>query len=473
MLRKNARRKLTYDELADLVVTLNEKIQALEKRVHELESELAKARKNSSNSSKPPSSDIVKPSKKKKGEGKRKIGGQPGHKKNERMPFATEEIDCFYDYTLDVCPSCHGELSPANEAPRIVQQIEIVETPVLIDEHCGKAYWCERCQKVHYAPLPRKIVEGGLAGPRLTALVAYMKGRCHASYATIQSFLRDMAGIDLSTGYLVKLVAKAGAALETPYNELLDLLPHEFIVNVDETGHKTNGDKFWTWCFKAELYVLFKIDKSRGSKVLIEVLGEAFDGVLGCDYFSAYRKYMNDFNIAVQFCIAHLIRNIRFLIDLPDKATVAYGEALLAQIREMFGVIHRREELTKAAFEKEMARQRSLILEVATTGVPDAKEAQNMRARFKDYGDAYFKFITTPGVEPTNNIAEQAIRFVVIDRHITQGTRSEKGQRWCERIWTVMATCALQKRSPFDFLLDAVEAYFSGAKPPSLLPSPL
>jgi hypothetical protein len=72
---------------------------------------------------------------------------------------------------------------------------------------------------------------------------------------------------------------------------------------------------------------------------------------------------------------------------------------------------------------------------------------------------------------PTNNLAEQAIRFVVIDRQITQGTRSEKGRRWCERIWTAIATCAQQGRAVFHFLLDSVQAHLSGAAPPSLLPS--
>jgi hypothetical protein len=68
-------------------------------------------------------------------------------------------------------------------------------------------------------------------------------------------------------------------------------------------------------------------------------------------------------------------------------------------------------------------------------------------------------------------LAEQAIRFVVIDRRITQGTRSETGRRWCERIWTVIATCAQQGRSVFEFLLDSVHAHFGGGSPPSLLPS--
>jgi transposase len=82
----------------------------------------------------------------------------------------------------------------------------------------------------------------------------------------------------------------------------------------------------------------------------------------------------------------------------------------------------------------------------------------------------YFRFITTPGVEPTNNLAEQAIRFVVIDRLITQGTRSEKGNRWCERIWTVIATCTQQGRSVFEYLEAAVRAWFVGTEPPMLVP---
>jgi transposase len=79
--------------------------------------------------------------------------------------------------------------------------------------------------------------------------------------------------------------------------------------------------------------------------------------------------------------------------------------------------------------------------------------------------------VTTPGVEPTNNLAEQAIRFVVIDRHITQGTRGATGQRWCERIWSVLATCAQQGRSAWGYLLEAVQAHFDGQPVPSLLPA--
>jgi len=78
-----------------------------------------------------------------------------------------------------------------------------------------------------------------------------------------------------------------------------------------------------------------------------------------------------------------------------------------------------------------------------------------------EHWDAYFQFITTPGIEPTNNLAEQALRFVVIDRRITQGTRSPRGRHWSERIWTTIATCSQQSRSVFHFLHRAIHAHFT------------
>ena len=177
--------------------------------------------------------------------------------------------------------------------------------------------------KVHYPPFPEHVVKEGLFKERLTAPVAYMKAVDHASFSTIRKFIRDVLGEPVSRSYLRKVIEKASHALDAPYAELLNRLPLETKLNVDETGHKENKERFYTWVFRADLYVLFKIDKSRGSKVLVDVLGREFDGVLGCDFFSAYHKYMKDFNITVQFCIAHLIRDIKYLTELTDGGTKA------------------------------------------------------------------------------------------------------------------------------------------------------
>jgi len=441
-------------------------------RIAALEAELAKAKKNSSNSSKPPSSDLVKPPKPPAKDGKkRKRGAQPGHPQHSRHVFPPEAVNYIEPYTLDCCPECGGSLRLAKRPPDVLQQIEIIETPTVVTEHRGLAHWCRHCRKFHYAPLPEAVVKAGLFGPRLTALVAFMKGVCHASFSTIRKFLRDVAHVDVSRGCLAQLIAKTSESLASAYAELFSRLPGEAVLNVDETGHKEYREKFWTRCFRAQLYTLFRIDKSRGAKVLVEVLGTEFNGVLGCDYFGAYRKYMREFDVLVQFCLAHLIRDVKFLLTLPGREDRAYGRRVRAALRELFAVIHRRDKLTAAGFQRALKAARQQVLKAATTRVPQGNHAQNLAKRFREHGEAYFRFITTPGIEPTNNLAEQAIRFVVIDRRITLGTRSETGRRWCERIWTTIATCAQQGRSVFKFLLDSIHAYFSGGLSPSLLPS--
>ncbi len=465
---KRRRDNPTKRELFATIARLEKRIAEQDKRIATLEAELAKALKNSSTSSKPPSSDIVKPPKA-KGKKKRKQGAQPGHPKHERPPFSPDEVDETHEHTLDACPDCDGALVPGKEAPRVIQQVEVVEKPIRIEEHRGLPYWCANCEKIHYAPFPKVVKKGGLFGPGLTAQVAYMKSAGHASFSTIRKYLRDVMGLDVSRGHLNNVLRKVADALEEPYNELLALLASEPLLNVDETGHKENGDKFWTWCFRAQGYALFKIDPSRGSQVLYDVLGEDFAGVLGCDYFSAYRKFMKECDIRVQFCLAHLIRDLKYLTTLSNPLDVAYGERLLDEMRTLFGIIHRREKMGKNAFRKALCDQRKTIIRIAIRGAPDTQNARRIVKRFEKHGAAYFQFITTPGMEPTNNLAEQAIRFVVIDRLITQGTRSEAGRQWCERIWSVMATCAMQGRSAYDFLVDAVEANFQNRPAPSLL----
>jgi len=456
-------------------------IEAQGLEINALELKIARLSKNSSNSGKPPSSDdITKPkSNKTKNKAKRKIGGQPGHERHLRPLFAEGEIDKVHDYILATCPDCNNELIILDGKPRIIQQIELIEVPLIIEEHRSYPVWCDKCKKIHYMPFPPYIYKEGLFKTRLTALVAYMKNVCHSSFSTIRKFIRDALGEKVCRGYLRKLIEKVSLCLEAPYNELLDRLPLETVINVDETGHKENGDKYWTWVFKAELYVLFKIDKSRGSKVLIEVLGKEFNGALGCDYFSAYRKYMSDFNVTIQFCIAHLIREIRFLTTLKDEETKAYAQKLLDEIKEMFKLIHNRQNMSPQDFTTALDHARQRIVSAALDDVPsrlnsqgkeEKRQARNMANRFRNHGEAYFKFITTPGMDPTNNVAEQAIRFIVIDRHVTQGTRSIKGRKSNERLWTVIATCALQGRSAFNFILESVKANFHDQPSPSLLP---
>lgn len=462
-------------QLQQQLAALQAQVVSLQTALLEVQEQLARARKNSSTSSKPPSSDIVHPPKTPlpDGQDKRTIGGQPGHSKHQRALVPPEQVNGgIQPLRLPCCPDCGLALQDSLEPPRVVQQLDIPVVPVVVTEYRCLPGWCPGCHKAHYAPLPDDVRRAGLLGPRLTTLVAYLKGACHASFSVIRKFFRDVLGVAVCRGQLSKVVAKVSKALEDPYAELLQQLPQESRLNVDETGHKDNGDRWWTWCFRASLYTLFKIEPSRSADLLIEVLGEEFNGVLGCDYFSAYRRYMRECGAVVQFCLAHLIRDVKFLTTLPDARDQAYGERLREALRQLFAVFHQQEQLPEATFRRRLRAARDVVLEQAATDVPPTRHSQILAKRFAENGQAYFEFVTTPGVEPTNNLAEQAIRFVVLDRYTTQGTRGETGRQWSERIWTVLATCSQQGRSVLAYLQEAVSCWLEGKPAPTLLPQP-
>lgn len=455
---------------------LQARVATLEAENARLTAQLAAARKHSGNSSKPPSSDIVKPKGQRRNpKSKRRIGGQPGHPRHERPAFAPEQVDQRIAYRLRACPVDPAHrISPAQglEHQRTIQQVEIVDQPFKVVEHTAYSVWCHDCGCYHQAALPQAIVRAGLFGPRLTSLAVYLKGRIHASYSGIRDFLQDVVNLKVSRGYVAKLLRKASQAFGAPYGQLIELLPQQTQLNSDETGHKNNGQRYWIWCLRAASFVVFKIDPSRGTEVLMRLLGEDFQGILGCDYYGAYRKYARQCSVLVQFCLAHLIRDVKYLCEFPEAQVQRYGQRLLEGLKALFWTLHRKDQLSPRAFEAELTQAHDQIWKAAlpSRAADYHRLVRNMAERFYKHGEAYFQFITTPSIEPTNNVAEQAMRFVVIDRHVTQGTRSVRGQEICERLWTVMATCTLHRRSAFQWICQAISAHFKGKPLPSLIP---
>lgn len=446
--------------------------------INTLNDRIDKLSKNSSNSSKPPSSDIVKKKKQtrasRRREKKRRAkGGQPGHTRHERKLFLPDEVNEWRHYELSSCPDCGGILEKCDDSEtQVLQQVEFPTKPVTITQHQGLAYWCEHCKKYHYAPIPEAVQRAGLFDADVSAMVCWLKYAGSVSLSKIQRLFRDVYGIKVSQGYLCKVINKGAQALEQTYNEILKALQKERVVNADETGHKNNGKRHWTWVFRTSLYALFKISPSRASGVIIDVLGKEFNGVLGCDCYSSYIKYMKDFDVVLQLCLAHLIRDVKALVDCHDTEVRKYGTRILDELKNLFHVIHSKEEMSSDMFVSVLQRCKESVIRAATKHVPAHRLARNMAKRFRKYGEAYFTFITTPGMDPTNNCAEQAIRFVVMYRHSSQGTRSAQGMIACERFFTVVASCFIQGRSVYDFIKEAFRCYFEGLPAPSLLPAP-
>lgn len=464
------------EELKALVATLTA-------RVAELELELAKARKDSSTSSKPPSSDITKPKPKQKKPGRRKKprrGGQPGHQRQLRDPLPPERVDETIDYTIEDDQIQHLGLTPTGEF-EVIQHIELPETPVHVTEHRLTVYQDAR-GNLYLPDVPE--LKRPIFGPRLLATIGWLKSVGHCSYSTVEAWMEDVLQVPVSRGYLAKLcTGTISASLADAYDELTVAIPQQDQLGSDETSFKDNGKKHWIWCITAATFSVFHIAASRSRSVLEDLVGEEFKGCLNFDYFSANCSFAWNFWIKAQYCWAHLIREIRFLEKHPDKQTKEWAEQLLDRSRRMFSAWHRRDEMTAEGFHRSMHTHRDRFLELIRKP-PSTKEAANLAARFAivEYVDAessqtgqydlsqdYFRFMFVEGVEPTNNHSEQQIRHCVIDRRITQGTRGAVGQRYHERMWTAIATCKKQGRNFFSFLEESIAAKLQGHQAPSLL----
>ena len=451
-------------------------IEHLRARIAELEAEVAALKKHSGNSSKPPSSDIVKPPKEPPSQGKgrrkgqkRNRGAQKGHRQNLRKPFDASQIDKTVELKLDACPTCGGKLKATNEPPKVHQQVELVEKPFLVTEFQQAWFWCEHCQCFHCADLPPEVEKSGLFGPRLIALTAWLKGRGHMSYTTMRDFFADAMSLKVSRGFLVKQVHKASDAMAKSYAELVAQLPNESHLHIDETGHKESGKKRWTWCFRAGNFTIFHIDPSRASVVLENLLGSDYAGIISCDFWGAYHKFERLSSAELQFCWAHVIREIKFLAESKNKKVANYGKRLLRYVRNMFSTIHHYDKISALAWKRRMNKHRRDILKTSQRGVPDDKDAKNISERLWEWQDDYFRFIEH-GIPPTNNLGEQTIRKVVIDRKVTQGTRSDWGNRWQERFWSILTTCEQQGRNVMMFLKSCLHALVHGIAPPQLHP---
>jgi hypothetical protein len=343
----------------------------------------------------------------------------------------------------------------------ILQQVELRENPLIVTEHRFRRYRHRVTGRILNAPVPKALGRQGLIGPRLRAATALLKGQCHVSYRQMQAFYRDALGLKLSTGQLAKVVGQCGAALAEPYADLCAKLADQPVVNADETGHREHRRRGWLWCVVAEGLTVFKVAASRGARVIEDLLGPGYRGIVCSDFFSAYRKFVGQGPSQAAYCWAHLIREVRYLTTLGDKVIVNWATKLLDESRRLFKVYHTQGQ-------RAQHDARDAILKRVRRPPPRA-QARTLADRIKTHAQAYFRFLEDQRVEPTNNKAERALRHAVIDRRITQGTRGDAGSRWFERFLSIRETCRQQDRPLFDYLVEAITQHTADQPVPLLV----
>lgn len=448
-------------QLEALVAQLSEQIEALATRVAELEARLSQ---DSSNSSRPPSSDgpQVKRGVPRPPSG-RPRGGQTGHRKHHRVILQPDEV---VDHKPGRCDRCDSPLAGDDPEPIVDQVIELPVKLRHVIHHRRHTLTCPRCRARTTAESVPEAARG--FGPRLQAATAYLGGVGRLGKRAIRQLYADLHGIPIALGSVSNLEARTSRALRSIHAEAVDHAQGRD-ANVDETGWKQGPDKAWLWVAVTGPVTAFLIRRHRDRAAFDDLVGPS-PGVLTTDRYSVYSHLEVDKR---QACWAHLRRDFQAMIDRRDRGS-PIGEELLfhADILAREWASVRDGPRTRARFSREILpwlREEVHLLLEAGSGCGCAKTAGVCR-ELLNLEASLWTFATVPGVEPTNNAAERAVRHAVCWRKTSYGTDSERGSRFVERLLTVVASCRSQGRDVMAFLTQALTAHPSQARKPSLLP---
>jgi transposase len=435
----------------------------LERRIADLEARLGQ---DSSNSSKPPSSDPIgvkrRPPRRPSG---RRRGGQPGHERHTRAIVPPERLDAVVECRPASCRRCGHALGGDDPRPLRHQVAELPEVRPDVVEYRLHRLSCPGCGAATRAGLPPGV-PGGAFGPRLLATIALLTGGYRLSKRQVQAALSDLLGLSISVGMIAKAERKAAAVTAEPVGEALASIRDASALCVDETGWREGRRRAWLWTAVGPDATAFRIDRSRGADALHALVGEPIAPVIISDRFPTYARAPNR-----QVCWAHLRRDLQAMID-----RAAGGESVGARLlhfsgsifawwkRLEVGTIHRQTLRSYVAGLRPVVRS---LLEEGTTCACrwTAKVCRKLLAIER----SLWTFATVEGVPPHNNAAERALRHGVLWRKTSGGTDSESGSRYVEGVLTIVATCRQRGRGVLGFLIECFRAAFEHRPAPTLL----
>lgn len=442
--------KKEYNRLEKLVVMLLEKQGQLEQCIYKLESQL---NKDSSNSSKPPSSDspYKKPdSSNKKDKGKNKTGAKHGHKGHrQKLMKPTNTVPL----KVDEC-SC-GCKEIINQEPFYThQEIELPEIKMDVTHFILYKGRCTDCGATVKATLPEEHQTG--YGPRLSAFIGELAGMQGNSRTSVQMLCQDFLNFPISLGAIQKVIDRVSAAITPHYKAIAQKARQSLINGIDETIWKMNGKLMYMWAMVNSKVAFFMMHQRRSKEAFLELIAD-WKGILISD---GYRLYTNWVNLR-QTCLAHLIRDARGLSEHPKKEISQFGQKAMEMLQQLCSMAK------KIPDEKEWNDFYSGFIDLIFENINrfSKDEAGIFARRLMREIDCLWTFLEVAGVEPTNNRTERALRFGVLWRKRSQGTRSDKGNQWVERILSLRQTTRFNNRSTFEVLVQAISSYFKKQNP--------
>jgi transposase len=449
-------------EVVSLLTSQAKRIAELEALVADLQARLGL---NSSNSSKPPSSDgpHVKPAPPKTPSGKRP-GGQPGHARHERT---RREPTRVVDVRPCTCGRCGSGLEGDDPDPAWRQVVELPPVRPDVTEYRIHTLTCPGCGTATAAEAPPEAAHE--YGPSLQATLSMLSVGYRLSKRSVQALAGDLLGLEISTGQICELERQTAGALEPVAAEAREYA-RKHPANVDETGWKQGKAKAWLWVAVTKLVTVFAIATSRCRGAFDDLIGPSYRWVVTSDRYSVYGGRPPSQR---QVCWAHLQRDFQAMVDRGGVAKGVgedlrvLGEELLRQWKRV-----RDGTTTREAFRGEtLSWLKAEVVETLRRGSAcGCAKTEGTCAELLKVEAALWTFAHEAGVEPTNNAAERALRHAVCWRKTSHGTASAGGSRFVERMLTVLGSCRQQGRDALAFLTDCVRAHRDGSPRPSLVP---
>jgi transposase len=435
----------------------------------------AQASQTSANSSRPPSADppLAPPRPPRRPTGRRR-GAQPGHAAHQRALLPPEQVDHAVDHWPASCRHCRASLAPDPDRevgdPTRHQVIEAPPVRVTVTDHHLHRLRCPHCGGETRADPPPDAPPGAF-GPRLQAIVALLSSRYRLSRREVAAICADLLGAELCVGSVDALCRATSQALAGPVAQGQAAVRQAGVANADETEWRQAGQRRWLWVVVTAAATVFTVAASRGSAVIKGLLGEPFAGILGSDRWSAY-TWVDP--TRRQVCWAHLKRDFQALVDW-DGAARPIGAAALVLLDGLFDAWHqaRDDPAAFARLPEAVAPTRGAFRMLLEAGQRSpSPKAAGLCASLLKLWPALWTFVTVPGVEPTNNAAERAVRPAVLWRKGSFGSQSDEGALFVARLLSVAATCRQHDRSLLDYLTAVCTAAQRGHPIPSFLPDP-
>ena len=426
--------------------------------------------RNSKNSHLPPSSDGPGSSAlgKRRSKRGRKRGAQKGHRGSRRELLPPERVNRFIDLFPPVCLCCGHPLPRVfDAAANRYQQIDLRDHQPHLTEWRRHEVTCERCGGSTRAEYDRSQIPEQAFGPCLTAVVVLLTGAYHLSRRKTRKLLKELFGISISTGTISAMEKRASEALAEAHEEAKGEVQHADVKHADATSWLRSGELTSLWVLATAAATVYQIF-DNGRRDTIRPLFGPQHGILISDRATVFSFWTMALR---QVCHAHLIRKFVAFSE-RDGPDGAIGRELLQCTALIFEYWHGFKDghLTRAELSFWMRPLQRDVERLLERGKKSASEGMSGScADILAHRDALWTFVTHEGVEPTNNHAELELRDFVLWRRRSFGTRSERGDRFAERVMTVVRTARKQGRDVLDFLVRSITASIDNAGAPTLL----